>query len=680
MWGSSMKKKVNEFSIHDLMMNNVKMPISSSVLDKIMEEKMNAKVEPAPKKENTTEKNTDSETAHVEEQKAEKKPHPVTKLVLYRHYTTYQGVFSIWPKEGTTMEDCFSKAILYVMKWFRSRLGDGDFEAYEELKGLQTDYPEPKDSRKFDIAKVGELRAQVLLDIHTLYRDDLKDWTFRLQEPDNNNDQSGMLGRTFVTNIFVRQEEKQVVLGVKVTCREPASNGGEASVYRPGFIKNMNEDGHLEMGEYGIPRKYSFTTGVFRLNGKSNQDCTEMFESLIDNKERQMPIVFCPVEYYEQNQVQMEGIAKSLLGFAHVVTVENGVNKLFGTNMNRQEYIDTIAQHQVILHKENHVFAEQVEPLYFDTEEETIQVQLQEFVKQEPKRKQFSFGTYQFYTEARKAYQKAELERRDKDSIYAARYEEEKEKRERLESDYHEVKQDIARLENKNQALQREVKKKDEAIRVISSEKDKQWKDMDQLRMELEQLKEKHEAAVTEVPDTTAIEENYKKIIKPLIDCPQYSSSIRSDVIAWIKKYYDDTLIVHPRAEKALADDNRNLDWKRLCLIIHYIAGYTVHLNEGGTTRDENIAREYDPMECAISVDNTSSGDSGATEIFKDKYTINISTWDSGKSDVILDKHVKYGKGQDSNMIRVYFYYDADIKKSIIGYMPDHLPTRKDSH
>ena len=85
-------------------------------------------------------------------------------------------------------------------------------------------------------------------------------------------------------------------------------------------------------------------------------------------------------------------------------------------------------------------------------------------------------------------------------------------------------------------------------------------------------------------------------------------------------------------------------------------------------------------MECAISVDNTSSGDSGATEIFKDKYTINISTWDSGKSDVILDKHVKYGKGQDSNMIRVYFYYDADIKKSIIGYMPDHLPTRKDSH
>ena len=124
-----MKKKVNELSIHDLMMNNVKMPVATSVFDRIMEEKINAKVEIAPRKENSMDVNTDSE---LEEQKAEKKPHPVTKLVLYRHYTTYQGVFSVWPKDGTTMEDCFSKAILYVMKWFRSRLGDGDFEVYEE--------------------------------------------------------------------------------------------------------------------------------------------------------------------------------------------------------------------------------------------------------------------------------------------------------------------------------------------------------------------------------------------------------------------------------------------------------------------------------------------------------------------------------------------------------------------
>lgn len=105
-----MKKKVNQLSIHDLMMTNTVLPGTSSVLDKIKQEKMNVKTESAPEK---------------TEAKPEKKPYPVTKLVLYRHYTTYQGIFSIWPKEGTTLEDCYSKTILYVMKWFRSRLGDG---------------------------------------------------------------------------------------------------------------------------------------------------------------------------------------------------------------------------------------------------------------------------------------------------------------------------------------------------------------------------------------------------------------------------------------------------------------------------------------------------------------------------------------------------------------------------
>lgn len=669
----TMKKKTSRMSIHDLMMNHVK-PVGVSTLEaKLLQEKQKTDEIPAA---------TETETA-AEEESTElpvKKPHPVTNLILYRHYTTFQGIFSVWPKEGTTMEDCFAKTVLYVMKWFRSRLGDGDIEAYEELQGLKTDYPDPEDSSQFRIGEVGELRAQVLLDVHTLYREDLKDWTFRLLEPDNDNDKSGVVGRTFITNVFARQETDCVVMGVKVTCRESSRNESEASVYRPGFIKNMNEDVHLELGEYGIPRKYSFTNGVFHMNGKSNQECEQLLAELMNNEKRQMPVVFCPAEYYQCNQAAMDGVAKSFLGFAHVVTVENGVNKLFGSYMDKQAYIEAANRGQVIVHKEKPLFTKDVEPVYFDTEEAAIQVDLQQFVKKESMRKVFSNWEYQYYTEALKAYQKAELERRDKDSVYAARYEEEKEKREKLESDYHELKQDLEVVQHRNQALEQDVKKKDAAVHSMSRDMDKQWKEMDLLRMENEQLRETREAAVTDVPDTKAIEDAYRKKILPLLDYPQYSSSIRSDVISWIKKYYADTLVVHPRAEKGLLDDNRNLNWKRLCQIIHYISGYTIHLNEGGTTRDENIARDYDPMETAISVENTDSGDAGATTIFKDKYTINIAQWDSEKGDVILDKHVKYGKGQDSNMIRVYFYYDADIKKSIIGYMPDHLPTRKDAH
>lgn len=59
----------------------------------------------------------------------------------------------------------------------------------------------------------------------------------------------------------------------------------------------------------------------------------------------------------------------------------------------------------------------------------------------------------------------------------------------------------------------------------------------------------------------------------------------------------------------------------------------------------------------------------------KDKYTITVSEGGENK-DVILDLHLKYGKGMDDNMIRIYFYYSSVEKKSFIGYMPGHLPLR----
>ena len=109
-------------------------------------------------------------------------------------------------------------------------------------------------------------------------------------------------------------------------------------------------------------------------------------------------------------------------------------------------------------------------------------------------------------------------------------------------------------------------------------------------------------------------------------------------------------------------------------MMIHYLAGYTRHRNKGGQALDPSAAREYDPEDSAYRIDPTSSGQ-GATEVHKDEYTITIS--EGGvKKDVILDLHLKRGKGNDSDMLRIYFYYSPVEKKSFIGFMPRHLPTR----
>ena len=78
-----------------------------------------------------------------------------------------------------------------------------------------------------------------------------------------------------------------------------------------------------------------------------------------------------------------------------------------------------------------------------------------------------------------------------------------------------------------------------------------------------------------------------------------------------------------------------------------------------------------------------------ATSKYKDQYTINISSYYNDaiakgivdekkrKDAVILDKHLKRGVGarDEEGLIRIYYYYDRDLKKTFIGYMPGHLST-----
>ena len=166
-----------------------------------------------------------------------------------------------------------------------------------------------------------------------------------------------------------------------------------------------------------------------------------------------------------------------------------------------------------------------------------------------------------------------------------------------------------------------------------------------------------------------------KKRVIPLLSIP----GKKDGVLPWIKQFYEKELIIHPNAVKSFNDDNRNIDIHKFCMMIHYLAGYTKYRNSGGKTIDHEAAREYDPEDSSFKVEPSGSG-LGATEMYRDKYTITIVDPGGEKKDVLLDLHIKTGKGADANMIRIYFYYSPEMKKSVIGYMPGHLPTRQQPH
>ena len=108
--------------------------------------------------------------------------------------------------------------------------------------------------------------------------------------------------------------------------------------------------------------------------------------------------------------------------------------------------------------------------------------------------------------------------------------------------------------------------------------------------------------------------------------------------------------------------------------MIHYLYGYTFYMNRfpGEAGKAAEMAKEYDVLS-----ENWEATNVGRAPLMHDKnageYDLDISAYDPGKGIVQLDKHIKNGIGRDESMLRIYFYYDRDIGKSIIGSMPGHL-------
>lgn len=633
-------------------------------------------------RENKTVEAADAELAATEQQVGPKLvAASTTNLMFYRQYYTYQGCFSVWGKNALDNEAVFKKVILYIVKWFKNRVGEEQLQTIEEIKFLRDDYPEPEGYKDFDLCKIDNIDIGTSIDVRSLYWQKENSWSFRLEEPDNNNENTTLRGRVFITDVSVKMLQDEVMLSVRVTCKEPHNNTVDAAVYRPSFVRNIFLDDDLTLGEFGVPKAYAFGTEPVHLNGKSGTDCEALYNDLIMANARQMPVVFMSEDYYNSSKADVDAKTVSCLGFGHFVVIDSGVEKFFHTTMNNDEYVDVMKDNQIILYEQNETFGREFATKYFDTEESDSLKKLSELIKKEPLRKAFSYGKCPFYNEIKSKYIEVEGTLRNKDSNVWIENEKLKQQYKTLEVEHNEVKRDAAVLQERVTKLEAENKDLEEQREAVWHEHYKLEKELSKIKEELAEEKEKNknQNSLTQIFGDMN-HKNEKAKYKPLLNFPAFEMSAKDDILRWIEEYYSDLIIVHSRAAKAFKDDKRNLDWKTFCLMIHYLAGYTEHRNHGGIDRGSDIARDYDPEDKAFAVERSSSGSSGSSTIYKDKYSIDISQYDNGQKIVLLDMHMKQGKGRGDDMIRIYFYYDADIKKSIIGYMPDHLPTRADGH
>lgn len=601
-----------------------------------------------------------------------------TKLVFFRKYDTYQALLEIMPKKDLPVKDCFSKVILYIMRWFRNRLGDEVFDKYPDISYLRSDYPLPDNYEAFNIESVHNIEGLNFLDLETIYLAKKKAWFFRLAEPDNGQEKKDIQGRTFRTDICVYRGRNSVVLGIKESCREPEQNSEDASGYRPGFVRDIFYDRQLIVGEQGIDGKYVFATRPVRVNGKSKADCEKLYTDLIMSKNRQMPVLFVPGDFYREHKDEVDEKTVSLLGYCHVVVWNNTCRKLFESVMGSEELVTAAESGKLIFYRNTK--RQNYTTDYYDGEEENVLGRIKAVALHEPIRKRCDFGRYT----SSPLVEDLTGETADKDAETVA-FEENRRRTEikDLRQKVGDYERDNDRLQRENDRLTAENKRLSKDNTKISSDFSKKDNEISELNIKNKELAEEAERlrgvlAEKEKQINAQLREERERTL-PLLKMPASDKVKKDSILSWIKECYSEELIIHKNAEKSFNADNRNIDWHKFCMMIHFLAGYTKHRNSGGVAIDAAAAREYDPEEASFMVEPTGTGQ-GATEIYKDKYTIAVKGVDGKQKNVLMDLHIKSGKGNDVNMIRIYFYYSTELKKSIIGYMPDHLPTRKQAH
>jgi hypothetical protein len=142
----------------------------------------------------------------------------------------------------------------------------------------------------------------------------------------------------------------------------------------------------------------------------------------------------------------------------------------------------------------------------------------------------------------------------------------------------------------------------------------------------------------------------------------------------WIAEHYSDRIILHPRAINA-AKKSRFEDVGLIYAAVDFLgteywASRTAVPNKAADLRCQSDLKLRElKLDLAPAVSPTAAGREGKEYIVK---------YPSGTSEErMLEQHLCKGNARDERFcLRVYFFWDEELKKVVIGWLPSHLDTQ----
>ena len=650
----------------------------------------------------------------------------VLPLGKYRKYNAYQAVFDVFAANdaGVDVDARFKKTILLVIKWLKERYlksapGDNAVAAFDSLR----QYPDPEEYAGFDPSSIEDIEAldedEIRICCHRSDENNTEEWAILINEP-------GLKQETFITDICVKKQKDRVLLAVRGAIKVPVSYSEEVTYYRPAFIRMIVNDDMLCLTESGTNIRYAFGNTAIHINGKSNTECTQFREGFIDNPSRQLPVFFVSAQAFddlgfedaympaaeepkEEESAEVdsekgsaeEGSTKTdddqkdidhgrnivnaavyaSMGYTHIFVVDGSTRKLFA-NTDHESLADRLEAGEFVMLGSDETQRDY--KTYFELNDKkqmigSFMTQLRQSMERFP----YDFGDIEFYRELwiRKRDDELhalvsdgngdidsnELLRKTRMLSYTiSLIEAEKEQ----EDEDH--RREIEELNTKIDKLTRELNKLKNYSESLKEQKQQLKNDNRELSDKVDEVSfEKAEASANDTLSAKEYADRHIGILNP-------PAKFQKDMlIDWIDKYYSDTLILHDRARHSLnSADISEQRCRIIASMIHYLHGCTLYWNMGNNDfdSDKTVQQEFVPSGYPFEVALVGTS---TTNQYKTKYQIDISAYDENAGTVLMEQHIKYGKGfgDDPTMVRLYYYYDKKIGKTVIGDLPNHLPT-----
>ena len=202
------------------------------------------------------------------------------KLPRNREYPGYQFYCTLEKREGSA-EDCFCFAVLCVVDWLKGRLRETDV-----IPKQITRLPSRQQSAEIRLTDLESFTINSGFSAYAVSLPGHGIWTLRLKEPDSDTDKRAAVpGRFFATNIGLhRLDDCRVELGIRIDVTDPDETPEIDFAFRPGLVRYLFQDPEIILRQ---------TAELLYREAPSVEDDQEMknLRSILDSSEGTLPVI-----------------------------------------------------------------------------------------------------------------------------------------------------------------------------------------------------------------------------------------------------------------------------------------------------------------------------------------------------------------------------------------------------